>query len=196
MRLTLACVLLGGLAMTSTAAATPIGSVSATASALYGVDTTGGDPGVNGFGVGLAAEVGVTLPGSLYLGVSVEHFFGLTQNESLLSLPSIDIERSASITELMGHLGYDWSLEGVVLRPSLGAGYALFDIEIESSTAGEESSSSISKGGAVLSPAVEARIPVAGVVSGCVELRYDIVVLSDAPDPTGFVIGAGVGIDL
>jgi hypothetical protein len=193
--LTLSC-FLGGLAMASTAAATPIGGVSATASVLYGVDTTGGDPGVDGFGVGLAAEAGVTLPGSLYLGASVEHFFGLTQEESLLSLPGIDIERSASITELMGHLGYDWSVGGVVLRPSLGAGFAIFDVEIESTTAGVESSSSSSKGGLVLSPAAEARIPVAGLVSACVELRYDIVVLSDAPDPTGFVIGAGVGIDL
>jgi hypothetical protein len=193
--LTLACAL-GGFAMTSAAAATPVGGLSATASALYGVDTTGGDPGVNGFGVGLAGEVGVTLPGSLYLGASLGRFFGLTQSESLLSQPSIDIERSASITELMGHLGYDWSVGGVVLRPSLGAGYAFFDVEIESSTAGQESSSSVNRGGAVLSPAAEVRIPIGGIVSGCIELRYDFVVLSDAPDPTGFVIGAGVGFDL
>jgi hypothetical protein len=193
--LTLACVL-GGLALASTATATPIGGASATAAALYGIDTSGGDPGVNGFGVGLAAEVGVTLPGSLYLGVSAEHFFGETQHETLLSLPSIDIERSASITELMGHVGYDVSLGGVVLRPSLGVGLALFDIDIESSTAGVDASSSSSKGGVVLSPAAEARIPVAGSISGCVELRYDLVVLTDAPDLTGFVIGAGIGIDL
>lgn len=192
--LTLACVL-GGFAMASTATATPIGGVSATAAALYGIDTSGGDPGVNGFGVGLAAEVGVTLPGSLYLGASAEHFFGEAQHETLLSLPSIDIERSASITELKGHLGYDASLGGVVLRPSLGVGLALFDVDIESSTAGVDSSSSISRGGVVLSPATEVRIPIAGSVSGCVKLRYDIVVLSDAPDVTGLVIGAGIGID-
>jgi hypothetical protein len=193
--LTVSCIL-GGLAMAGTAVATPIGGASVTASVLYGVDTTEADPGINGFGVGLAAEAGVTLPGSLYLGVSAEHFFGETQGESLLSLPGIDIERSASITELMGHLGYDWSVGGVVLRPSLGAGLALLDVDIESVTAGETTSSSTSKGGVVLSPAAEARIPVGGIVSACVELRYDIVVLSDAPDLTGFVIGAGVGLDL
>jgi hypothetical protein len=193
--LTLPC-LLAGLAIASTASATPIGGVSVTASVLYGVDTTGGDPLANGFGVGLAAEAGVTLPGSLYLGASVEHFFGVTQEETLLSLPSIDIERSASTTELMGHLGYDWSVGGVVLRPSLGVGYALFDVEIQSVRAGVETSSASSEGALVLSPAAEARIPVAGIVSACVEFRYDIVVLSDAPDPMGFVIGAGVGFDL
>jgi hypothetical protein len=193
--LTLSC-FLGGFAIVSPAVATPIGGVSVTASALYGLDTTGGDTGVDPFGLGLGAEVGVTLPGSLYLGVSAEHFFGLTQEESLLSNPSIDVERTASITELMGHVGYDWSVGGVVLRPSFGAGYAIFDVEINSSSAGVDTSSATSKGALVLSPAAEARIPVAGIVSGCVEFRYDVVVLSDAQDPMGFVIGAGVGIDL
>jgi hypothetical protein len=197
MRLALiSCCILGGLAIASPAAATPIGGVSVTASGLYGVDTTSGDPGVNGFGLGLAAEAGVTLPGSLYLGASAEHFFGLTQEETLTSLPSINVERNASVTELMGHIGYDLSAGGVVLRPSLGVGFASFDVDVESTSSGVATSTSSSRSGGLLSPAVEARIPVAGIVSACVELRYDVLLLTSEPLPTAFVIGAGVGIDL
>ena len=47
----------------------------------------------------------------------------------------------------------------------------------------------------MLSPGLEARIPIAGRVSGCVEGRYDVMIL-EGDDPSAIVVGVGVGVDL
>jgi hypothetical protein len=181
------------LTFASPAAAAPIGSLSASLSALYG-NNWSGDAQFDPYGLGLGVNAGVVLPGSIYIGGALRHFFGQKVKESLFSLPSIDIERTSSLTELTGHLGYDLDLVAVALRPSLGVGYSLVSVEVQRRQADLETSSATTDGALVLSPGVEARFPI-GLVAGCVELRYEALLGGDT-DQSALVIGVGVGLDL
>jgi hypothetical protein len=181
------------LTVASPAAAAPVGSLSASLSVLYG-NNWSGDAQYDPYGVGVGLNGGVVLPGSIYIGGALKHFFGQKVEESLLSLPSIDVERTSSLTELTGHLGYELDFAAAALRPSLGFGYSLASVEVQSTRAGVETSSASTDGAFVLSPGVEARIPI-GRVAGCVELRYEALLGGDT-EQSALLIGVGVGVDL
>jgi hypothetical protein len=181
------------LSVASPAVAAPVGSLSSSLSVLYG-NNWSGDPQYDPYGLGLGLNAGVVLPGSFYLGGALRHFFGQKVEYSLLSLPSIDVEQTSSLTELTGHLGYELDFAAAALRPSLGVGYSLTSVEVQSTRAGVETSSASTEGAFVLSPGVEARIPI-GRVAGCVELRYEALLGGDT-DQSALVIGVGVGVDL
>jgi hypothetical protein len=181
------------LTVASPAAAAPVGSLSSSLSVLYG-NNWSGDPQYDPYGVGLGLNGGLVLPGSFYLGGALRHFFGQKVEYSLFSLPSIDVERTSSLTELIGHLGYELDFAAAALRPSLGVGYSLTSFEVQSTQAGVETSSASTEGAFVLSPGVEARIPI-GRVAGCVELRYEALLGGDT-DQSALVIGVGIGLDL
>jgi hypothetical protein len=181
------------LTVASPAAAAPVGSLSASLSVLYG-NNWSGDPQYDPYGVGLGLNGGVVLPGSFYIGGALRHFFGEKVKYSLDSLPSIDVERTSSLTELTGHLGYELDFAAAALRPSLGVGYSLTSREAQSTQGGVETSSVSTEGAFVLSPGIEARIPI-GLVAGCVELRYEALLGKDT-DQSALVVGIGVGIDL
>ena len=184
--------LLIALAIASPAQAAPLG-LSATVSGLYG-NNWSGDVQIDPYGVGVGVSAGFVLPASIYVGGALRHFFGQDTGETLLSAPPIYLERTASLTELTGHVGYDLDLVAVALRPSLGVGYGLVSSELQRSAAGGQESSASTEGAFVLSPGVEARFPI-GVVAGCVELRYEVLLDSES-DASALVIGVGVGVDL
>jgi hypothetical protein len=185
--------IVGGLAIVGRAGASPLG-FSATMSGLYGYNLAG-DVRDDPYSLGLALEAGVELPGALYAGASLQHFFGRTLNETLLSDPPIRLDRTASVTALLGHVGFDWHLEALVLRPSLGIGYALTSIERTSSSGFGDSTTATTEGSLALSPAAEVRIPFAGLASACIEARYDIALLA-GEDQAALGVGIGVGVDL
>ncbi len=187
-----AALLVALLTAVSPAQAAPIG-FSATVSGLYG-NNWSGDAQVDPYGLGLGMSAGFVLPASIYVGAALRHFFGRDVGETLLSDPPIDVERTARLTELTGHVGYDLDLVAVALRPSLGVGYASSAVEVQSSQADLETSFATSEGVLVLSPGVEGRFPI-GVVAGCVELRYEVL-LDSQNDASALVIGVGVGVDL
>jgi hypothetical protein len=180
------------LALTQQASALPLVSLSASAYALYGKDMAEAD--INPYGPGLSLRAGVTFPLSLHLGLSFDHFFGEETGETLLSDPAIDIERSAVLNQLLGHVGYDLDLIAVLLRPSLGVGQAWTSVEVSSTRAGVETVTTSSDTDLVLSPAVEARFPIA-LLSACAQLRYDVI-FRDPDNLSALVVGVGVGLDL
>lgn len=82
----------------------------------YGVDMTSGDT-LNPWGVGLGFDGGYTLPNAVFLGGSIEYFFG----EEVGDLAN---GASANLWQLSAEGGYDFGLGDVVLRPKLGLGVA------------------------------------------------------------------------
>jgi hypothetical protein len=172
------------------AAAAPL---SATLYGLYGHTWAGGNP-VDPFGPGIELQGGITLPGSLYLGVGYQLYFGIAVSESLLSDPVIHLERVGSQNRLLGYVGYDWQLVAVTLRPSLGLGYSVATVETETSTEGQPTTERSSTArGLSLSPGIEARFAL-GTLALCAELRNETLLL-DGADPNAFSVGVGLGLD-
>jgi len=147
------------------------------------------------YGLGLGAQAGVTVPGSLYLGASLQQHWSFLQMESLGSDPPIHIERSAWQSRVLGYVGYSWDLDTVTFRPSLGVGYALWVSTTDVSGRDGDSETSTTQHGLVLTPGLEARFPIGGAFSLCGELRYDAV-LVEGDDLRALMIGVGVGLDL
>ncbi len=181
-----------GLLEARTAAATPIGSVSASAFGLYGHELAEEyfeDP----HGLGLELRLGIALPVPVYLGVSYSHFFGSDQHEVLFSAPPIFVTREASLSQLLGHVGYEFDLVFVVLRPNLGIGYAHTRAETHSwGERVEEMRADLSSDDWVVSPGFDASVPL-GPLSACAQLRYDIIP-ADPEDREVLVAGVGVGV--
>jgi hypothetical protein len=150
--------------------------------------------GPNPYFLGLEAQGGVTLPGGLYLGASLQQFYSFLAKETLTSDPPIYIERSAWQTRLLGYVGYSWDLVAVIFRPSLGVGYALTARLTESSGRDGESATATTTNGLVLTPGLEARFPL-GTFSLGLQLRYETV-LTEGNDIDALIGGVGLGLDL
>jgi hypothetical protein len=167
------------LSVCERASALPLISVSASLRGLYGSYTGEGE--LNPYGFGLGARAGVTLPASLYLGGSLDLFFGET-----IDGPGGDV--SASIFQVMGNVGYDLSLGPLVLRPFLGAGLASVSGEI---CAGSLCASD-SEGKFALAPGAEAYVGL-GLLSLTGEVRYNKI-FDDPEDGDALVLGVGLGL--
>jgi len=117
-------VLVGGVVAAGAGlVAAPASAAPATANVLqlgigfrYGVDLTSGDT-VNPWGVGLGLDGGYTLSNAVFLGGSVEYFFGEHIGDDTNGA-------SANLWQLSAEGGYDIGSGGVVLRPKLGVGLA------------------------------------------------------------------------
>jgi hypothetical protein len=158
------------------AAALPLLTLSASLRGLYG--SAFGDPEADPYGPGLGVRAGVTLPGSLYLGASLDYFFG----------DSVDIagvELNQSLLQVMANVGYDAGLGPLTLRPSVGLGLAQSNVEIGPL---DESESDF-----VLSPGAEAIVGL-GLLSVSGEVRYNKV-FADG-DFDGVYFGVGLGFSL
>lgn len=182
---------LGGVTSARTAQALPLASVTGTLYGLYGSGM--GEGTVDAFGPGVGLQAGVALA-SFYIGASYQHFFGLKVEETLLSDPSVGIERTASLNMLLGHVGYQAGLGPLVLRPSLGLGYASTDIEVLTNTVAQETRVSSDERDLAVSAGAEARFGL-GLLSACGELRYDTI-LREGANRSALIVGIGLGIDL
>lgn len=177
--LTWGCALGAGAALLgwSTAAnALPLLTISGSVRGLYGAPT--GDQELSPYGVGVGLRGGVTVPSSLYLGASLDYFFG--ESEELAG-----IETSASLLQIMAHVGYDLGVGPLTLRPGLGLGLATLE--------GEIGPVSESESEFVVSPGVEASIGL-GLLSVGAEARYNKI-FADG-DADAIVLGVGVGFSL
>jgi hypothetical protein len=194
LRLGLAPALAGAAIVSGWASPAAAAPLSATLYGLYGHTWAGGNP-VDPFGPGVGLQAGIILPGSLYLGVGYQLYFGIAVGESLLSDPVIQLERVGSQNRLLGYVGYDWQLVEVTLRPSLGVGYSVETVETETSTEGQPTTERSSTArGLALSPGIEARFSL-GTLSLCAELRNETL-LMDGADPNAFSVGVGLGLDI
>ncbi|MEY4548820.1 MAG: hypothetical protein RL685_5015 [Pseudomonadota bacterium] len=168
--------LLATLTVTSSASALPLLTLSGSARGLYGSPTGDGD--LNYYGPGLGLRLGVTVPGSLYLGGAFDYFFG--ESDTVLNQ-----DVSASLLQLMGRVGYDLGLGPLTLRPQLGFGYAQSDSElgpIESSTSNF-----------VIAPGLEFTFGL-GLLSIGAEASYNKVFADDEID--AIVLGLGLGFSI
>jgi hypothetical protein len=120
----------------------------------------------------------VTLPASLYLGASLDYFFGESESDD-------GIDTSASLLQVLGNVGYDFGVGPLTLRPNLGFGLAQSNVEL-----GEED---VSEGNFALSPGVEALVGL-GVLNVGAELRYNEV-FADG-DTDAVIIGLGLGLSI
>jgi hypothetical protein len=164
------------LSFSGDASALPLLTLSASLRGLYG--SAFGDPEANPYGPGVGVRAGVTLPTSLYLGASLDYFFG----------ESIEIaggDLNQSLLQVLANVGYDAGLGPLTLRPSIGLGLAQSNLEIGPR---DESESNF-----VLSPGAEAIVGL-GLLSVSGEVRYNKVFVDG--DFDGLYFGVGVGFSL
>jgi hypothetical protein len=166
----------GVVAFSGTAQALPLLTLSASLRGLYG--SSFGEPALDPYGPGIGVRAGVTLPASLYLGASLDYFFG--ESESLAGIDS-----SASLLQVLGNVGYDAGFGPLTLRPSLGFGLAQSSVELG---AVDETD-----GNFVLSPGAELFIGL-GLLSVSGEVRYNKI-FADG-DTDALVLGVGLGFSL
>jgi hypothetical protein len=164
------------LAFSANASALPLLTLSASLRGLYG--TAFGEPDANPYGPGLGVRAGVTLPASLYLGASLDYFFG-----DSAEIAGVDI--SQSLLQVMANVGYDAGFGPLTLRPSLGLGLAQSNVEIGPV---DESESDF-----LLSPGAEAIVGL-GLLSVSGELRYNKIFVDE--DFDGWYFGVGLGFSL
>ena len=163
-------------AVSGDADALPLLTLSGSLRGLYG--SAFGDPVVNPYGPGLGVRAGLTLPTSLYLGASVDYFFGASED-----VEGVDV--SASLLQVMANVGYDLGLGPLTLRPSLGLGLAQSDVE---GGVFESSESDF-----LLSPGAEAIVGL-GLLSVSGEVRYNKIFVDG--DFDGIYFGVGLGFSL
>lgn len=168
------------LGLSETADALPLLTVSGSLRGLYGSPI--GDQEVSPYGIGVGLRGGVTVPSSLYLGASLDYFFGESGDLA-------GIETSTSLLQIMGHVGYDLGLGPLSVRPGLGLGLATLSAEV-SSPIGDVSDS---ESEFVASPGIEASIGL-GLLSVGAEARYNKI-FADG-DSDAIVLGVGVGFSL
>ncbi len=154
----------------------PLLTLSASVRGLY--VNAFGDPDVNPYGPGLGVRAGVTLPASLYLGASLDYFFG-----DSVDIAGVDVNRS--LLQVLANVGYDAGLGPLTLRPSLGLGLAQSNAEIGPL---DESESDF-----VLSPGAEAIVGL-GLLTVSGEVRYNKVFVDG--DFDGLYFGVGLGFSL
>jgi hypothetical protein len=164
------------LAFSGSAQALPLLTLSGSVRGLYG--SAFGDPALNPYGAGLGLRAGVTLPASLYLGASLDYFFGESDTVA-------GFDNSASLLQVLANVGYDAGFGPLTLRPSLGLGLAQSNAEF----GGIDSSES----DFVLSPGAELIIGL-GLLSVSGEVRYNKI-FADG-DVDGLILGVGVGFSL
>ncbi len=169
---------LSALAMVERASALPLVSVDLSLRGLYGSAT--GDGELNAYGPGIGVRAGVSLPLSLYLGGSYDYFFG--ESSEVLG-----VDTSVSISQFMGHIGSNFGLGPISVRPTLGIGLSQATSEVE----GGGVSASDSEGAFVLSPGAEVLFSL-GLISVSAEARYNAVLDEDRDD--AIVVGAGIGV--
>jgi outer membrane protein with beta-barrel domain len=160
------------------AQALPLLTLSASVRGLYG-SALGDPPGdLNAYGGGLGLRAGVTLPASLYLGGSLDWFFGESD-----SVDGTDV--SASLLQVMANVGYDAGVGPFTLRPLVGLGLAH-----GMASAGEVDSTD---GNFVISPGAELSLGL-GLLSVGAEIRYNHVFVDRDVDAVIFGLGLGISI--
>ncbi|HWO13904.1 MAG TPA: outer membrane beta-barrel protein [Polyangiaceae bacterium] len=159
------------------AAAAPGLTLSASLRVLYGAAAD--DVTLNPYEEGLGLRGGLTLSGGLYLGASLDYFFGDSDD-------AIDTE--VGIYQVLGNVGYDFDLGLLMLRPSIGFGLAESSLQF-----GDEDES---EGNFALSPGAELFLGF-GPLNVSAELRYNEVFVGDTgADVDAVIFGLGLGLSL
>lgn len=165
------------LAFSGSAHALPLLTLSGSLRGLYGSDLD--DQDVTPYGPGLGLSAGVTLPASLYVGASLDYFFG--ESATIAGL-----DASASLFQVLGHVGYDLGFWPLTLRPSLGLGFAQSSVDLEG--LGDSSDSDF-----VLSPGAELFVGL-GLLTVSGEVRYNKIFSDSGVD--ALILGVGLGFSL
>jgi hypothetical protein len=172
----LACAVVA-FAFSASAQALPLVTLSGSIRGLYGSDLDDETPSPYGPGLGLTA--GVTLPASLYVGASLDYFFGESATIG-------GLDASASLFQVLGHIGYDAGFGPLTLRPSLGLGFAQSSVDLEG--LGDDSASDV-----VLSPGAELFVGL-GLLTVSGEVRYNEIFSDSGVD--ALILGVGLGFSL
>jgi hypothetical protein len=166
-------------------------SLSASVQAFYGdLPGTDGAFDLNPYGPGLGVRGAVTLPASIYLALSYEHFFGGAPTDWA---NTVSVQNEATIDQVTAWGGYQLDFDGATLRPCLGLGYA-YAIKTDTVTdSGVVRHERESDGYLILTPGLAFATPV-GPASFIVEGRYsflpETLAVADA-----LLIGIGVGME-
>lgn len=186
---------LTGLA--ASASALPLISFSADVRGLYG-SAVGGEKAVDFYGPGIGLRAGVSLPLGWYVGASVDHYFGV--DVDAVSGDSPIPEFKTSQTQFLGHLGLDWGIGPLSLRPTLGAGFSMSDIDV--SAVGADAATETTSGAFTMSPGAEFIVSL-GLFTIGAELRYNYVFRDDLidlatqkTDKGAIIYGFGFGLSI
>lgn len=169
-----------GLCVAKSASALPLVGVSGGIRFLYGSPSEDVEPDPYRFGLG--GRLGVTLPMSLYLGASVDYFFGQ-------SVTALDLDQSASVLQTMARVGYELGVWPISLRPVLGLGWARNTVDVEGGLAGVATPSSTGDN-FVVAPGLDLDASL-GLISLSAEARYNMLLGDDGAN--GFIFGLGTG---
>jgi hypothetical protein len=154
---------------------------------------------LNAFGPGFGVRIGYTLDIGLYLGADFDYFFGDSQNigVNLGALGGVGGSVSYNEYNFLGEVGYDfWIYRSGVLRPKLGLGVGIAHASGCAGAnvlgVGGSTCQGNSKTGFAIAPGLQF-LHVFDPVFLSLELRYQTAMVSDLPDPSGIILGFGVG---
>jgi hypothetical protein len=157
---------------------------------------------LNAFGPGFGVRLGYTLDVGVYFGADFDYFFGDSQDfgVNLGGLGSAGASVSYNEYNVLGEVGYDfWIYRSGVLRPKVGLGVGIAHgsgcgggnvLGVGASTC-----TGNSKTGFAMAPGLQF-LHFFSNVYFTAELRYQHVWVSDVPDPSGVILGVGVGVAL
>lgn len=151
----------------------------------YGVDLTSGDT-LNPWGVGLGVDGGYTLSNAVFLGGSIEYFFGE-------QIGGDGNGASANLWQFSAEGGYDIGSGPVVLRPKLALGFA--NVHVKSCAVAPidiagTACTSDTKSDVVLLPGATFIVMPPGF-SLTLDLRYELVFASQTGQGLLFTLGVG-----
>lgn len=169
-----------GVSLAGSASALPLVGVSGGVRFLYGSPSEDVEPDPYRFGLG--GRLGLSLPMSIYLGASVDYFFGQ-------SVTALDIDQSSSVLQTMARVGYELGVWPLNVRPVLGLGWARNAIELDGALV-PGSAESESSDNFVLAPGVDVDVSL-GLISLSAEARYNMLLGDEGAD--GFIFGLGTG---
>jgi hypothetical protein len=177
-----------GATWASSAHALPLITLSGGVRLLQGTPIKKIDP--DPYGLGLGVRLGVTLPGSLYLGGALDYFFGESK-----TLDDLDQERAR--LEVMGRIGYDVGLGPLLIRPVVGIGLARTLQEFKGATSGAGATPSVTTrdnlNDLLIAPGFDFGFDL-GLMTLGLDARYNWVPSGKRLD--GTVVGLGVGVAL
>ena len=157
---------------------------------------------LNAFGPGIGLRVGYTLDIGLYLGADFDYFFGESRDFGLNLGGLGGAGGSVTFNEynFLAEIGYDfWVYRSGVLRPKLGLGVGIAHVSACGGGmvlgVGASTCNGDSKTGFAIAPGLQFLHYFSNVYLTA-ELRYQNVSVSDVPDPSGVILGVGVGVAL
>ncbi|MDD9940472.1 MAG: outer membrane beta-barrel protein [Myxococcales bacterium] len=143
------------------------------------------------WGPALGARAGLTIPTTdIYVGGMVLYHFGISPDLPDTGVAEIDISGNTLLLSAEG--GYEWKLGPLILRPSLGLGFADQSLSVSGGAAGFAVSGDTSESSFYLSPGLNAMLSLFVLVGA--EVRYNALFNSNTANSVSVLGTLGFSI--